>query len=101
MTTFNYRARDRRGALVVGRLEAANAPNAAEQLIGTGLTPVDISEANKYTALSTYYFGHNPANRFELSRANRRRANRRCELNHRSANHRCGLSHLSANRRCE
>ncbi|RYM35523.1 transglutaminase domain-containing protein [Brumimicrobium glaciale] len=30
--------------------------------------PVDISEANKYTALSTYYFGHHGANRIELSR---------------------------------
>ena len=30
--------------------------------------PIDISEADKYTALSTYYFGHNPANRFEFSR---------------------------------
>jgi transglutaminase-like putative cysteine protease len=30
--------------------------------------PVDISEADKYTALSTYYFGHHPANRLELSR---------------------------------
>ncbi len=30
--------------------------------------PVDISEADKYSALSTYYFGHHPANRFELSR---------------------------------
>jgi len=30
--------------------------------------PVDISEADKYTALSTYYFGHHPANRIELSR---------------------------------
>jgi hypothetical protein len=29
---------------------------------------VDISEADKYTALSTYYFGHHPANRLELSR---------------------------------
>ena len=29
--------------------------------------PVDISEANKYTALATYYFGHHPANRIELS----------------------------------
>ena len=29
--------------------------------------PVDISEADKYSALSTYYFGHNPANRIELS----------------------------------
>lgn len=30
--------------------------------------PVDISEADKYTPLSTYYFGHHPANRVELSR---------------------------------
>lgn len=30
--------------------------------------PVDISEANKYSALSTYYFGHHGANRLELSR---------------------------------
>jgi transglutaminase-like putative cysteine protease len=30
--------------------------------------PVDISEGNKYANLATYYFGHHPANRFELSR---------------------------------
>jgi transglutaminase-like putative cysteine protease len=30
--------------------------------------PVDISEADKYTSLSTYYFGHHPANRIELSK---------------------------------
>jgi len=30
--------------------------------------PLDISEGNKYTSLATYYFGHHPANRFELSR---------------------------------
>lgn len=29
--------------------------------------PVDISEGDKYTKLATYYFGHHPANRFELS----------------------------------
>ncbi|MCG2461048.1 transglutaminase-like domain-containing protein [Flavobacteriaceae bacterium F89] len=29
--------------------------------------PVDISEANKYTALATYYFGRNPANRIEFT----------------------------------
>jgi len=29
--------------------------------------PVDISEADKYLALSTYYFGHHPANRCESS----------------------------------
>lgn len=45
MAAYHYRARDRRGVLVTGRLEAANPPSAAEQLIGTGLTPVDIKEA--------------------------------------------------------
>jgi transglutaminase-like putative cysteine protease len=30
--------------------------------------PVDISEADKYSSLSTYYFCHHPANRFEFSR---------------------------------
>jgi len=30
--------------------------------------PIDISEADKYSSLATYYFGHNPANRIELSR---------------------------------
>ena len=30
--------------------------------------PVDISEASKNPALADYYFGHHPANRFELTR---------------------------------
>ncbi len=30
--------------------------------------PVDISEGDKYSSLATYYFGHHPANRVELSR---------------------------------
>jgi transglutaminase-like putative cysteine protease len=30
--------------------------------------PVDISEANKYSDLATYYFGHHPANRIEFSK---------------------------------
>jgi transglutaminase-like putative cysteine protease len=29
--------------------------------------PIDISEGDKCSALSTYYFGHNPANRIEFS----------------------------------
>jgi transglutaminase-like putative cysteine protease len=29
--------------------------------------PVDISEGDKYSGLATYYFGHHPANRIELS----------------------------------
>lgn len=29
--------------------------------------PVDISEGNKFTSLSMYYFGHHPANRFEFT----------------------------------
>jgi transglutaminase-like putative cysteine protease len=30
--------------------------------------PVDVSEANKNASLTDYYFGHHPANRFELSK---------------------------------
>ena len=30
--------------------------------------PVDISEGDKCSGVATYYFGHHPANRFELSR---------------------------------
>lgn len=30
--------------------------------------PIDVSEANKYAPLSTYYFGRHPANRIEFSR---------------------------------
>jgi transglutaminase-like putative cysteine protease len=30
--------------------------------------PVDISEADKYSSLSSYFFGHHPANRIEFSR---------------------------------
>lgn len=30
--------------------------------------PVDVSEADKNSSLATYYFGHQPANRIELSR---------------------------------
>lgn len=30
--------------------------------------PVDISEADKFSALSLYYFGHHPANRLEFTR---------------------------------
>ena len=30
--------------------------------------PVDVSEADKNSALARYYFGHHPANRFELSK---------------------------------
>ncbi|MHC5075896.1 MAG: transglutaminase-like domain-containing protein, partial [Planctomycetota bacterium] len=30
--------------------------------------PVDISEGDKCSSLSTYYFGHHPANRIEFSR---------------------------------
>jgi hypothetical protein len=29
--------------------------------------PIDISEADKFSALSMYFFGHHPANRFEFS----------------------------------
>jgi transglutaminase-like putative cysteine protease len=39
----------------------------AEFSNGEKWVPVDISEASKNPKLSNYYFGHNPANRFEIS----------------------------------
>ncbi|HEY5991463.1 MAG TPA: transglutaminase domain-containing protein [Candidatus Udaeobacter sp.] len=40
----------------------------AEFLAGGRWVPVDISEAWKNPKLADYYFGHNPANRFELTK---------------------------------
>ncbi len=40
----------------------------AEFLADGKWVPVDISEADKHPALASYYFGHHPANRFELTR---------------------------------
>jgi transglutaminase-like putative cysteine protease len=40
----------------------------AEFLAGGQWVPVDISEAWKNPKLANYYFGHNPANRFELTK---------------------------------
>jgi transglutaminase-like putative cysteine protease len=39
----------------------------AEFLADGSWVPIDISEAAKNPALADYYFGHNPANRFEIS----------------------------------
>jgi transglutaminase-like putative cysteine protease len=39
----------------------------AEFLADGKWVPVDISEASRFPALANYYFGHHPANRFELS----------------------------------
>jgi hypothetical protein len=30
--------------------------------------PIDVSEADKNSSLADYYFGHHPANRFELTK---------------------------------
>lgn len=40
----------------------------AEFFAGGKWWPVDISEADKNSSLASYYFGHQPANRIELSR---------------------------------
>ena len=40
----------------------------AEVYAGERWLPIDISEAWKNPKLAEYYFGHLPANRFELSR---------------------------------
>ncbi len=39
----------------------------AEFFAGGNWVPVDLSEAARFPALADYYFGHHPANRFEIS----------------------------------
>jgi MSHA biogenesis protein MshG len=51
MAQFRYRARDARGELVQGRIEAASADAVATQLMNTGITPVEISESEVRTEL--------------------------------------------------
>jgi MSHA biogenesis protein MshG len=45
MPQFAYRGRNSRGDLVSGRLEGADSAAVADQLLSTGVTPVDIREA--------------------------------------------------------
>ena len=45
MPQFAYRGRNSRGDLVVGRLEAADSGQVADQLMSTGITPVQIDAA--------------------------------------------------------
>lgn len=45
MATFAYRGRGSRGELVTGKLEGADASAIADQLLNTGITPVDIRAA--------------------------------------------------------
>ncbi|GMR20969.1 MAG: MSHA fimbrial biogenesis protein MshG [Gammaproteobacteria bacterium] len=42
MAVFHYKGRDQLGAKVNGHIEAANADGAASQLMGRGITPLDI-----------------------------------------------------------
>jgi MSHA biogenesis protein MshG len=49
MPQFRYRARNNRGELVQGMIEAGSADAVAAQLLNTGVTPVDISEATPQT----------------------------------------------------
>lgn len=42
MPQFSYRGRNNRGELVQGRLEGSDSAAVADQLVGTGLTPLDI-----------------------------------------------------------
>jgi MSHA biogenesis protein MshG len=43
MTSFAYKGRSRRGALVEGVIDAGSADSVAAQLINTGITPIDIT----------------------------------------------------------
>jgi len=46
-TEYHYKARDQEGKLVEGELALSNAGEVAKELIGKGLSPVDIQEASK------------------------------------------------------
>ena len=46
MAQFAYRGRNSRGDLVTGKLEAADSGAVADQLVSTGITPVDIQASN-------------------------------------------------------
>ena len=45
MPVFAYRGRGARGELVTGKLDAADSGAVADQLLNTGITPVDIRAA--------------------------------------------------------
>jgi len=47
MTVFAYKARDERGLLVTGNIDAANKKDVFEQLDNMGLLPVSASEIGK------------------------------------------------------
>lgn len=49
MPHYSYRARNRLGELVQGTIEASSAEAVAAQLLNTGITPIDISEAKPKT----------------------------------------------------
>lgn len=44
MSTYAYKVRDGRGKTVIGKIHAANDDAAANELIGSGLTPISIEE---------------------------------------------------------
>ena len=47
MALFQYKARDTRGELIKGELEASNADALAGQLLNSGITPVEIKQIEK------------------------------------------------------
>lgn len=52
MPTFAYRGRGARGEAISGRLEAANAEALADQLLATGVTPIEIREEAQGASLA-------------------------------------------------
>ena len=50
MPYFNFKGRNARGELITGTLEGADAGVIADQLMNTGVTPVDISSSQRLIA---------------------------------------------------
>ncbi|HEB58028.1 MAG TPA: type II secretion system F family protein [Gammaproteobacteria bacterium] len=65
MPVYHYKARNARGDAIEGRLEAPSVETVADQLLGTGVTPVDITEQrdeeNAWTRLQARLTARRPS----------------------------------------
>lgn len=60
MAAYTYKGRDQAGKLVSGSMEAATADGVASQLMGSGVTPISISEAAEAVAFEMPDFFKEP-----------------------------------------
>ena len=75
MAAFQYKARNRSGAMVSGVLEAASLDAAATELLGKGITPIDIRETSaRKASRESYDVTAGPASRRQSAERRRQSA---------------------------